>query len=135
MTARPPRILPAEQRQRARDLRTNATPAERALWQQLRASRLGGHKFSRQIVIGPYIADFVCRQARLVIEVDGSQHTPETDAARQRYLEAQGYRVLRFRNAEVMQGMDAVLSIVLDALMGDCAHPRPLPHAGGEKET
>ena len=108
----PPRTLPTLQRTRARSMRNNATPAERALWTQRRASRLGGHKFSRQIAIGPFICDLVCRQLRLIIELDGSQHGGPEDQARTRFLESQGYTVLRFWNAQVLEHLDSVLAVI-----------------------
>lgn len=85
---------------RARTLRRESTPAESKLWQHLRNRQLGNFKFARQEPIGPYIADFVCRAKKLVIEIDGVTHeTPEElahDATRTIYLEREGYRVVRF---------------------------------------
>ncbi len=140
MTGSTPRTIPWQQQSRARDLRNNATPAERRLWLQLRASQLEGWKFSRQIAIGPYIADLVCRKARLVIEIDGSHHGEAVDAARQRYIEAQGYRVLRFWNSQVLNDLDMVIALIRAALAEGTSHPQPLalravcdsPQAGGE---
>jgi very-short-patch-repair endonuclease len=126
--------IPPEQKQRARTLRNTATPAERRLWNALRASQLDGYKFSRQIAIGPFIADLVCRKQRLVIEIDGSQHGDANDLARQRYIEAQGYRVLRFWNAQVMNDLDMVFAIVRAALVEEKNPPPAPPVPGGEKE-
>ena len=89
--------------QRARTLRTNSTDAERKLWSLLRARQVQGLKFVRQFAIGPYIVDFVCREAALIIEVDGGQHAEcRDDALRTAFLNAQGYSVLRFWNNEVL---------------------------------
>jgi very-short-patch-repair endonuclease len=107
---------------RRRTLRREETDAERALWLLLRSRRLGGAKFRRQHAAGPYILDFYCAQARLAIEVDGSQHyTPDGaagDATRTAYLEAFGARVLRFSNRDVPTNADGVLEAILHALRG-----------------
>jgi very-short-patch-repair endonuclease len=101
---------------RAQALRNEATPAERRLWTRLSRSQLG-HKFSRQMPVGPFIADFLCRSQRLVIELDGGQHCENArDEARTRWIEAQGYRLIRFWNNEVMENMDGVLTAVGEAL-------------------
>jgi very-short-patch-repair endonuclease len=101
---------------RAAEMRGAMTDAERKLWRALRAIVLGGTHFRRQVVIGPYIADFVCLAARLIIEVDGSQHnSPDQrchDDRRTTYLEAQGFRVLRFWNAEVLRETSAVVDTI-----------------------
>ena len=98
---------------RARTLRREQTSAESKLWACLRNRQLTGAKFSRQVSIGPFFADFCCREAKLVIEIDGVTHeTPEelaSDGRRATWLEAQGYRVIRFRNEELMGDLDAVL--------------------------
>jgi very-short-patch-repair endonuclease len=106
--------------QRARNLRANSTKAELRLWRQLRARSLMGHKFVRQEPIGPFIVDFVCREQRLVIEVDGGQHaTDKRDAVRDRWLAGQHYRVLRFWNNDVLGNMDGVLEMIAAALPAD----------------
>lgn len=96
---------------RARSLRRNATDAEKRLWRALR-EKLPGTKWRRQVPHGPYVADFLCFTARLIVEVDGATHadTVETDAVRTRYFEAQGYQVLRFWNHEVMENPEGVLT-------------------------
>lgn len=96
---------------RARILRRNATDAEKQLWSGLRA-KLSATKWRRQVPHGPYVADFLCFSARLIVEVDGATHADsiEQDAARTRYFEAQGYRVLRFWNHDVMDNLDGVLT-------------------------
>ncbi|MBX3525091.1 MAG: DUF559 domain-containing protein [Rhodoblastus sp.] len=107
---------------RARTLRAAAPSAESLLWSRLRARRLGGFKFVRQEPIGPYFADFCCREAKLVVEVDGATHSTEAelarDAAREAFLISRGYRVLRFRNVEVYEELDGVMETVLAALEG-----------------
>jgi very-short-patch-repair endonuclease len=98
--------------QRARELRANMTEAERRLWRSLRARGLGV-KFRRQVPVGRYIADFLCVQKRLIVEVDGSQHFENTyDAVRDGFLNAAGYKVLRFWNNEVLQNTEGVLQVI-----------------------
>lgn len=80
------------------------------MWQRLRARQVAGAKFVRQYPIGPHVADFCCRETRLVIEVDGGQHGAAADAARTRAIEAAGYVVLRFWNNDVLANMDGVLA-------------------------
>lgn len=100
-----------------RKLRGTQTDAERKLWFALRDRRLGGFKFVRQEAIGPHIADFICRERRLIIEVDGGQHAEsEKDAARDAYLTREGYRVMRFWNNDVLGNREGVLLTILDAL-------------------
>ena len=109
------RIRP-EIRTRARKLRRPQTPAEQTLWRLLRDRRMGELKFRRQHPIGPFIADFCCAAARLVIELDGDSHASqcEYDQARTDWLQAQGYRVIRFTNQEVYGDMDAVLEAIFN---------------------
>jgi very-short-patch-repair endonuclease len=105
---------------RARALRREATGAERKLWLTLRGRLLGDHKFVRQERIGPYYADFACREAKLVVEIDGATHsTPEEvakDQGRTAFMERQGYRVIRFTNDEVYKQIDRVCDAILAAL-------------------
>ena len=104
----------------ARRLRREETSAEKRLWEQLRNRTLDGYKFVRQAPIGPYVADFLCREQGLVVEVDGATHSTaaelESDRIRTRYLEAQDIRVLRFHNDEIMNGLDEVLTIIRNVL-------------------
>src|SRR5690606_32683912 len=95
---------------RARALRNAATPAERALWCHISRSQLGT-KFSRQMPVGPFYADFLCRELKLVIELDGFSHDlqPERDAARDRWFAREGYRVLRFRNEDALRNAEGVV--------------------------
>jgi very-short-patch-repair endonuclease len=99
--------------QRPRSLRRNATDAEALLWSRLRNRRLAGYKFRRQHPVGPYVADFACPESMLIVELDGGQHGPETDAARAAYLEGQGYTVLRFWNNDALGNTDGVLETIL----------------------
>lgn len=99
---------------RARKLRHNQTDAERRLWHHLRRRNLSGHRFRRQVPIGPFIADFACLDPKLVVEIDGSQHDQQAgyDAARSVFLEAQGFAVLRFYSNETLSRTDAVLEVI-----------------------
>ena len=99
----------------ARALRRDRTEAEERFWLAVRDRRLGGYKFRFQHSVGPYIADFVCLSAGVIVEIDGSQHSEEKDAARTRHLEGAGYLVLRFWNNAIFQNMDGVLETVLAA--------------------
>ena len=113
---------------RSRTLRREMTPAERALRAGLRRAFPGVH-FRYQVPIGPYYADVACHAAKLIIEVDGSQHQEavEYDTERSAFLEAQGYRVLRFWNNEVLQDLESVLTTIAATL------PSPLAGEGGLK--
>ena len=98
---------------RARELRNNATPAETRLWQYLRKSQTGA-KFSRQLKVGPFYPDFVCRQLKLIVELDGHSHdiAPERDIYRDRHLSELGYRVLHFTNADVLENIEGVVTAI-----------------------
>jgi len=110
--------------ERARRLRQDATKAETALWYQLRSRRLNGHKFVRQEPIGPYTVDLVCRESRLVIEVDGGQHAENPhDAVRDKWLADHNYRVLRFWNNDVLGNIAGVLEAIATALAESPPHP------------
>lgn len=85
------------------------TDAERKLWRRLCNRQMGGAKFRRQVPVGPYVVDFLCIEARLVIEIDGGQHA-EDGEKRTRYLQQYGYRVIRFWNNEVLGNLDGVLT-------------------------
>jgi very-short-patch-repair endonuclease len=118
---------------RAQDLRRNATDAEKKLWRRLRALNLDGSHFRRQVPIGPYIADFACMAARLLVEIDGSQHGEDRnkahDEARTRWLEKEGYRVLRFWNNDITGNMDGVVEAIYAAIHGSLsAEPMALKH-------
>jgi len=102
---------------KAQALRRNSTDAEMKIWFAVRDRRLAGFKFVRQEPIGPYIADFVCRDAKLIVEVDGGQHNEsERDQRRDAFLATKGYRVLRFWNSDVLTNIDGVLQTILASL-------------------
>jgi very-short-patch-repair endonuclease len=101
---------------RARALRRDATDAERLLWRHLRHHGAIGAKFRRQHPVPPYVADFCCVAARLVVEVDGGQHTADGDAWRTAQIERQGYAVLRFWNTDVLTNIDGVLETIAAAV-------------------
>jgi len=120
------RLEKAEQRRNAKHLRTFQTPAERNFWYNVRAHRLAGYKFRRQHPIGPYIVDFVCLSARLIVELDGGQHAgqQEYDEKRDAFLKERCFRVLRIWNNEMLKNRDVVLELVLQALRsGDAPSP------------
>jgi len=123
--------------ERARRLRRASTIAETRLWNRIRSRAVEGHKFVRQEPIGPYVVDFVCREQRLVVEVDGGQHaTDKRDAIRDQWLGDHRYRVLRFWNNDVLRNIAGVLETIAIAL--DAEGPltriadaiRPLPASG-----
>jgi len=125
----------------ARRLRRDSTDAERRLWYRLRSRQVDGAKFVRQEPIGLFIVDFVCRERRLIIEVDGGQHaTDRRDVKRDRWLGAQGYRVLTFWNHDVLANTEGVLESIAASLSettssrsrGATPHPDPLPAKRGE---
>ena len=119
---------------RSRWLRRAKTPAEFALWTRIRSRQLGGFKFVRQEPIAGYYADSVCRERRLIIEVDGGQHADRSrDTRRDAALCALGYLVLRFWNNDVLEHLDGVLQTLLSELKKSAPHPGPLP-ACGERE-
>ena len=119
----------------ARRLRRDSTPAEKRLWKYLRSCGLGGFKFVRQEPVGPYVVDFVCREQRLIIEIDGSRHAMDNrDAIRDKWLTDRRYRVMRFWNNEVLENTEGVWETILAAASADAPpHPNPLP-ASGERE-
>ena len=127
------RTIVPPQRRLARAMRAAPTEAERKLWWHLRhrIPTLGTH-FRRQVRIGPYIADFACHATRTVIEVDGGQHGGSTvDEARTKVLAANGYRVLRYWNNDVLTNIDGVLADILSAIT-TTPTPTPSPQGGGE---
>jgi very-short-patch-repair endonuclease len=107
---------------RAGELRADTTPAEAKLWAYLRILREDGIRFRRQHAIGTYIADFCSPQRKIIIELDGSQHLDQEayDAERTAFLEAKGFRVLRFWNRDVLNDIEGVLRAIDMALEGDC---------------
>ena len=118
----------------ARKLRTNMTDAERRLWQVLRLRQVEGLKFRRQFPIGRYIADFVCPERKLIVELDGGQHAEQEsyDSERTTWLKSQGFRVVRVWNNEVLMNLEGVKEMIYDALGEKGEPPTPaLPHKGG----
>ncbi len=121
--------------ERARTLRREATPTERLLWRYLSRAGPGGGvgaKFSRQMPIGPYFADFLCREWMIVVELDGHSHDlrPEHDAARDRFMAHAGYQVLRFTNADVHGNVEGVATMIALAVeVARARHVRLSPNA------
>jgi very-short-patch-repair endonuclease len=115
--------------ERARELRADANEAEKRMWSTLRAKRMRGLKFRRQHAIGSHIADFVCLQANLVIEIDGDTHGTDErealDAKRSEHIERLGFRVIRFWNDDVFNATDGVVETIAGAL--DTAVPSASP--------
>jgi very-short-patch-repair endonuclease len=118
----------------ARQLRRDMTDAERLLWKHLRAHRFAGTKFRRQEPIGPYIVDFVSHGPRLIIELDGGQHSTQAayDEERTRWLNSRGYRVIRFWNNQVLTETEPVLESIALALAAPL--PSPPPQGGREPD-
>ena len=119
----------------ARALRKDSTNAERIVWSLVRAHRLDGVGFRRQVPIGPYIVDFVSHAAHLVIELDGGQHFEDShemrDARRDRFLRSKGFRVLRFSNHDVMTNREGVWDVVAAAVGAAVTPSLPSPASGG----
>jgi very-short-patch-repair endonuclease len=121
--------------QYARRLRRSQTDVERKMWSRLRDRRLCGARFRRQHPIGPYIADFCCTEAKLVVELDGGQHAVQRqeDQKRTEYIESQGYRVLRFWDNEALTNTEGVLQRIVEALGVKGLSPSPCPLPKGER--
>ncbi|MGH6988563.1 MAG: endonuclease domain-containing protein [Stellaceae bacterium] len=103
----------------AHRLRSDPTDAEKRIWLYLRNKQLGGFRFRRQQPIGPYIVDFFCPHAKLIIEIDGGQHSPERDDKRTQWLESRGYRVVRFWNNDVLGNTEGVHAKLTEILFSD----------------
>ena len=123
--------LPSTTLGAALDLRKHSTDAETKLCYHLRAGRLDGLKFRRQHPLPPWIADFHCSEAKLVVEIDGSQHRDAEDAMRTRLLEQRGLRVLRFWNNDALENTAAVLDVILNTARNRTLSPTPLPPGEG----
>ena len=110
-----------EMRERAKKLRREMTLAEKILWKEVRANRLGGLHFRRQQIIHDYFADFYCHQYELIVELDGGIHVlqKEYDAEREAYLTALGFRIIRFRNEEITENLKNVLQKIMDECKGN----------------
>jgi very-short-patch-repair endonuclease len=121
---------------KARRLRRRQTDAEALLWARLRNRALSGWKFRRQYALGPYVADFICLEACLIVEIDGGQHATrrEADARRTAWLHARGFRVLRLWNHDLLANLDGALQVIEAAVAtpspSRCRGPLPLPQAG-----
>ncbi|PBB87607.1 MULTISPECIES: endonuclease domain-containing protein [unclassified Mesorhizobium] len=123
-------LVPSRQRKNAKSMRHAMTDAELKLWNELRAHRLMGMSFRRQLPIGPYIVDFACAAHRIIVEVDGSQHADadhlRSDEARSAYLSASGWTILRFWNDDVIRDIDNVCQhIVIVAGLAGAEVPGP----------
>lgn len=127
------RRVPYDQTQRARELRKGATKHERRLWGLI--SRLRP-KFTRQLPIGPYFADFACRRVKLVVELDGSQHAEsKRDERRDKFLRQEGWTILRIWNSELDENPEGVFQAIVNRA-AEClggTHPQPLPSREGRK--
>ncbi|MCA8898785.1 MAG: DUF559 domain-containing protein [Hyphomonas sp.] len=126
---------------RARALRRESSFPERLLWSKLRSRQLRGWKFRRQHPIGPFFADFACLEVRLIVELDGDSHGDDAqeayDAKRTAFLRNEGWEVIRFWNAHLLENLDGILAAILESLehrqrMLDGAGFTPLPRAGEE---
>jgi very-short-patch-repair endonuclease len=116
-------------------MRRAPSDAEHRLWQILRAKRLAGFKFKRQLPIDGCIADFVCLRHRLIVEADGGQHADNSaDERRDHYLKAQGFRVLRFWNNDIFNNEEGVLMSILNALESPLPNPSPAGGRGASRE-
>jgi very-short-patch-repair endonuclease len=130
--------IPAKLRANARALRRNSTDAERILWSELRAGRLNGIIFRRQVPIERYVADFICHATGLVIEFDGGQHFSDdgerADARRSAAIKAKGFKVLRFSNLDVMTNRAGVLETIATAIAERAPSPT-LPRKREREQT
>ena len=119
-------------REQAKTLRREMTEAEKKIWCGLRLRQTGGYRFRRQVPLSPFIADFVCHEAKLIIEIDGGQHDrlSEQEMHRTRFLESQGYRLLRFWNNEVLENPDSVQTVFAQSLHR-VTPTQTLPQPGG----
>ena len=121
--------------ERARSLRKNMPDAERAFWHQVRNRRFRGMKFRRQVPVGPYFADFLCHEKKIIVELDGGQHVKQADYDYRRtvFIGKMGFRVIRFWDTDVLKNMNGVLMELEHALGVDDPHPalsHPLPRTG-----
>lgn len=111
---------------RAKSLRNQASPAERRLWKHLSNRQIAGYKFSRQMPVGPYFADFLCRELKLIIEIDGYSHDTQQgyDLARTKDMEDHGYRVARFSNQDVMTNVEGIVREI-ERVVANIPSPNP----------
>jgi very-short-patch-repair endonuclease len=118
----------------AHKMRRQPTEAESRLWRYLSGAKLEGHKFRRQAILGPYIADFFCPQKNLAVEIDGDTHITDADATRDEALRRRGIKVVRVANEDVLKNMDGVLEYLLmqiEGLADRWPHPNPSPEGEG----
>ncbi|WP_294197235.1 endonuclease domain-containing protein [uncultured Sphingomonas sp.] len=121
---------------RAAEMRRNPTEWEKRLWRELSGTKLG-HKFRRQHVIAPYIADFFCPAKGVIVEVDGDTHDPVADMMRDRFTAKKGFRTLRFSNLDIRENMEGVLLTIVHTLQATpdrwsgLPHPNPSPEREG----
>ena len=134
----PHAVISERQRGRAKQLRQTMTPAETLLWRYLKADRIDGLGFRRQIPIRNYIVDFACYSARLIIELDGSSHDfaerQSADQNRDAFFVSEGFQVLRFTNEQVMSNLEGVVEFIRQAASSRATGSPPslpLPHKGG----
>jgi len=125
--------LPSRTLGYAKQLRKSVTDAEKKLWYYLRAKRFQASKWRRQHPVPPYVVDFYCAAARLVIELDGGQHCAERDAERTAYLESQGLRVLRFWDDQMLLETEVLLEMIYQVLQERTLSPNPSPDGRGEQ--
>ena len=126
--------LPEHLKNNSRLLRKSMTDVEKRLWQEIRLRQVEGFKFRRQFPIGRYIVDFACPERKLIVELDGGQHAEQEsyDSDRTKWLESQGYRVVRFWNNEVLTNLEGVKESIYNAISGNGDPPTSvLPHKGG----
>jgi very-short-patch-repair endonuclease len=127
MPIRPLRRVSSQTRSRAKELRKSATIPEKILWSALRARQLGGLKFRRQHPIEPYVVDFYCAEAKLIVELDGESHEGRQayDRQREAFLRKLGLTVLRVTNDDVLDNLDGVALAILDAAVASWRWPLP----------
>ncbi len=110
-------LLSPKLRQRSRDLRRDQTDVERILWRYLKARQVNGWRFRRQHPVPPYVADFACVEAKLIVEADGGQHVDSAhDAMRDQRLKDAGWRILRFWNVDILHHMPDIIATIADEL-------------------
>ena len=130
-----------QHRGRAKELRQRMTRAETLLWRYIKAHRIEGLGFRRQVPLGNYVADFVCHSAALIVELDGESHDFESrrksDQQRDAWFEREGYTVLRFTNDQVLRELEGVVHVIQEAACARRAEPPslPLPHKGGGNQS
>ena len=132
----PHAVVNERHRRRAKQLRQTMTPAETLLWRHLKANRVNGIGFRRQVPIKNYIVDFACFSSKLIIELDGESHDFETqqraDQHRDAFFASEGFQVLRFTNQQVMSNLEGVVEMIRYATScGTSGAPPSLTHKGG----